>query len=168
MKANKKTYINIANLGITFSIIVNQHQSSKKETKRQYTFRNRPLSQQNVYEHVGVEGKVQKENLYNTINVNRRVSLKLDFNESMEKDNSGFQKTKRTSPTCQTVKEKIQKDNNYENTHKFKELQNMMVSDKMFIDPDRWQNFLQRSKKDPKFHKALSAFLYSYFIQNYQ
>jgi hypothetical protein len=38
----------------------------------------------------------------------------------------------------------------------------------MFIDPGRWESFLAQSQSDDKFHRALSAFLYSYFIQNYQ
>jgi hypothetical protein len=37
----------------------------------------------------------------------------------------------------------------------------------MFIDPDRWESFLVKGKTDEKFHRALSAFLYSYFIEHY-
>jgi hypothetical protein len=47
-------------------------------------------------------------------------------------------------------------------------LENLIVSDKMFIDPTKWEEFIKKSKTDEKFHKALSGFLYSYFIQNYQ
>jgi hypothetical protein len=43
-----------------------------------------------------------------------------------------------------------------------------MMAEKMFIDPEKWNIFLGKAKSDEKFHKALSAFMYSYFIQNYQ
>lgn len=39
MKANKKTYINIANLSTFPSNIVNQHESHKKEEKKSFSGR---------------------------------------------------------------------------------------------------------------------------------
>jgi hypothetical protein len=51
---------------------------------------------------------------------------------------------------------------------KLQMLESLIGSEKMFIDPDRWESFLSKAQNDEKFHRALSAFLYSYFIQNYQ
>jgi hypothetical protein len=40
-------------------------------------------------------------------------------------------------------------------------LENLIASEKMFIDPDKWESFLAKAQTDDKFHRALSAFLYS-------
>lgn len=44
----------------------------------------------------------------------------------------------------------------------------MLNSNKMFVDPNKWDSFLEKAKKDIDFHRALSTFMYSYFIQHYQ
>lgn len=46
-------------------------------------------------------------------------------------------------------------------------LEELLYSEKMFINPDKWTEFLERAMEDKHFHKALNVFLYSYFIQNY-
>lgn len=37
----------------------------------------------------------------------------------------------------------------------------------MFINPDKWSEYVNRAVNDEQFHKALNVFMYSYFIQNY-
>ena len=46
-------------------------------------------------------------------------------------------------------------------------LESLMKSERMFINPDAWNEYMERAMKDPQFQKALNAFMYSYFIQNY-
>lgn len=45
-------------------------------------------------------------------------------------------------------------------------VEQMVSSESIFFDPDRFEGFLRGLRHNVSFQKALKAFIYSYYLQN--
>lgn len=46
-------------------------------------------------------------------------------------------------------------------------MEELLRSDRMFVNPDKWSEFMDKAMTDEQFHKSLNIFLYTYFITHY-